>query len=66
MKDYLEYVRGSTRYSSEFKPGHFEWREDVPDGMEVSTFSPVATQASDGTGATEVYTAAVGSDAVQS
>ena len=46
MKDYLEYVRGNSRYSSEFKPGHFEWREDVPDGMEVSTFTPAGTASS--------------------
>jgi hypothetical protein len=39
MKDYLAYVRGSPQYNSEFKPAPFEWREDVPDGMEVSSVS---------------------------
>lgn len=66
MKNYLEYVRGSGRYSSEFKPGHFEWREDVPDGMEVSTFSPVGTQASGTDSMRGESTAAVASDAMQS
>ena len=38
MKPYLEYVRGSERYSSSFRESHFEWRPDVPDGLEVSTY----------------------------
>lgn len=50
MKDYLEYVRGSPQYESEFRESYFEWREDVPDGLEVSTFtraSPAAAAASE-------------------
>ncbi len=36
LADYLEYVRGSGKYSSEFREGTLEWRDDVPDGLEVS------------------------------
>lgn len=45
MKDYLEYVRGSGRYDSEYKESYFEWREDVPDGLEVSTLAAAAPRA---------------------
>jgi len=38
MKPYLEYVRSDSRYSSRFIESHFEWRPDVPDGIEVSVF----------------------------
>ena len=38
LKDYLEYVRTSGKYRSEFVESTLEWREDVPDGMEVSTY----------------------------
>jgi hypothetical protein len=38
MKDYLEHVRSSGRYSSRFIESHFEWRQDVRDGIEVSTY----------------------------
>lgn len=38
MKDYLEHVRTDARYSSRFIESHFEWRPDVPDGLEVSVF----------------------------
>lgn len=44
MKDYLQYVRGSSNYSSRFIPSMFEWRDDVPDGMEVSIYQPDAAQ----------------------
>lgn len=45
MKDYLEYVRGSPQYESEFRESYFEWRDDVPDGLEVSTFSKASPAA---------------------
>lgn len=45
MKEYLEYVRSSPRYASEFLESYFEWREDVPDGLEVSTYSKVPSTA---------------------
>jgi predicted O-methyltransferase YrrM len=38
MKPYLEYVRSSVQYESRYLESHFEWRPDVPDGLEVSTF----------------------------
>lgn len=40
MKDYLQYVRSSSSYSSRFIESKFEWRDDVPDGMEVSVYQP--------------------------
>lgn len=40
LKDYLQYVRGSSSYSSRFIESTFEWRDDVPDGMEVSVYQP--------------------------
>ncbi len=43
LKDYLAYVRNSSSYSSRFIESTFEWREDVPDGMEVSVYQPQAT-----------------------
>lgn len=42
MKDYLQYVRGGSSYSSRFIESTFEWREDVADGMEVSIYQPDA------------------------
>lgn len=38
MKGYLEYVRSSPRYRSRFIETTLEWREDVPDGLEISEF----------------------------
>jgi len=38
MRGYLEYVRGSPRYSSRSVACTLEWRPDVPDAIEVSTF----------------------------
>ena len=38
LKDYLEYVRGSSKYRTEFVESTLEWRDDVKDGLEVSTF----------------------------
>lgn len=38
MKAYLEHVRGCGRYNSRFVESYFEWREDVPDGLEVSVY----------------------------
>jgi len=37
LKEYLKYVRSSGMYSTEFVESTLEWRDDVPDGMEVST-----------------------------
>ena len=51
MKAYLEYVRTDARYRSSFIESHFEWRPDVPDGLEVSVFhrgrAPAAGAAAD-------------------
>ncbi len=38
LKPYLEYVRGSGKYQSRFEASTLEWRDDVPDGIEVSQF----------------------------
>lgn len=38
MKEYLAYVRGSDRYESRFIESVFDFREDVPDGLEVSVY----------------------------
>lgn len=38
LKPYLEYVRSSVQYESTFVPSTLEWRDDVPDGFEVSVF----------------------------
>lgn len=40
LKPYLEYVRSSGKYSSQFIESTLEWRDDVPDGMEVSVYAP--------------------------
>eukprot|EP00892_Ulva_mutabilis_P007933 jgi/Ulvmu1/5511/UM023_0047.1 len=45
MKEYLAYVRDSPQYDSEFRESYFEWRDDVPDGLEVSTYSAGAPDA---------------------
>ncbi|WIA39476.1 hypothetical protein OEZ86_005574 [Tetradesmus obliquus] len=37
MKPYLQYVRGSSSYSSRYIATTLEWRVDVEDGLEVST-----------------------------
>ncbi len=52
MKDYLKYVRSSPKYSSRYIESTLEWRDDVPDGMEVSTWLPgkVAERDMQGTG----------------
>jgi len=36
LEGYLDYVRGSGRYQSSTIETTFEWRDDVPDGIEVS------------------------------
>lgn len=41
LKPYLEYVRSSGQYESQFVPSTLEWRDDVPDGLEVSVFRPL-------------------------
>ncbi len=38
LAGYLDYVRGSPRYRSRFVPSTLEWRDDVPDGLEVSVY----------------------------
>lgn len=38
LKEYLEYVRTSSKYTSEYVKSTLEWRDDVPDGLEVSTY----------------------------
>jgi predicted O-methyltransferase YrrM len=38
LAGYLAYVRGSARYRSRFVPSTLEWRDDVPDGLEVSVY----------------------------
>ena len=58
MKDYLAYVRSDRRYSSKFIESYFEWRDDVPDGLEVSTFSPAAAVGPPSVGAREAAAAA--------
>lgn len=42
MKGYLEYVRTSPNYSSRFIESTLEWRDDVPDGLEVSVYQPLS------------------------
>lgn len=36
LREYLEYVRSTGKYSSEFRGSTLEWRDDVKDGLEVS------------------------------
>lgn len=38
LKGYLEYVRSSPDYSSRYIETALEWRDDVPDGIEVSVY----------------------------
>jgi hypothetical protein len=38
MKPYLEYVRSNPKYTSRFKESTLEWRDDVPDGLEISLY----------------------------
>eukprot|EP01023_Acetabularia_acetabulum_P007627 TRINITY_DN13351_c0_g1_i6.p2 TRINITY_DN13351_c0_g1~~TRINITY_DN13351_c0_g1_i6.p2 ORF type:complete len:369 (-),score=56.17 TRINITY_DN13351_c0_g1_i6:245-1351(-) len=38
LKTYLQYVRYGDKYDSRFIESTFEWRDDIPDGMEVSVF----------------------------
>lgn len=45
LRDYLAYVRSSSSYSSRFVASTFEWRDDVPDGVEVSIYQPAAGEA---------------------
>lgn len=35
--DYLEYVRNNPRYNTRFHEAKIEYRDDIPDGIEVST-----------------------------
>eukprot|EP00878_Enallax_costatus_P014687 GHUV01015363.1.p1 GENE.GHUV01015363.1~~GHUV01015363.1.p1 ORF type:complete len:364 (+),score=98.26 GHUV01015363.1:1246-2337(+) len=52
MKSYLEYVRGNPDYSSRYIESTLEWRDDVPDGIEASTYKASNTHqalVSDGT-----------------
>ncbi len=36
LMEYLEYVRGSGKYSSRYLESTLEWRDDMADGLEVS------------------------------
>lgn len=45
LKPYLEYVRGSDKYESTFVPLTLEWRDDVPDGLEVSVWRGLSAKA---------------------
>ncbi|GIL91156.1 hypothetical protein Vretimale_9536 [Volvox reticuliferus] len=38
LRPYLEYVRSSSQYRSELVRCKLEWREDVEDGIEISTY----------------------------
>ncbi len=38
LAPYLDYVRSSPQYESRFVESNLEWRLDVPDGLEVSTY----------------------------
>ena len=38
MQAYLQYVRSSSCYESQFLESVFDFREDVPDGLEVSVY----------------------------
>lgn len=38
LTEYLNYVRGSGRYESEYIESTLEYRDDVQDGLEVSTY----------------------------
>lgn len=41
MRAYLDYVRGNPiKYSTKFIESTLEWRDDVPDGLEVSIYQP--------------------------
>jgi hypothetical protein len=45
MKPYLQYVRSSQQYTSKFLESTLEWRDDIPDGMEVSVYQPAGSPA---------------------
>jgi predicted O-methyltransferase YrrM len=51
MRPYLEYVRSSPCYSSRTVDCHLEWRPEVPDGLEVSTYLAPAGGRGGGEGA---------------
>lgn len=36
LMEYLEYVRSSGKYSSQYLESTLEWRDDIADGLEVS------------------------------
>ncbi len=36
LKEYLQYVRTSGKYSSEYLESTLEWRDDIADGLEIS------------------------------
>lgn len=40
LRPFLEYVRAAPKYSSTFIEAPLEWRDDVMDGLEVSTYMP--------------------------
>ncbi len=52
LRPYLDYVRSSPSYRSELVRCKLEWRDDVEDGIEVSTYlgqgAPVSVSAGAG------------------
>ncbi|GLC37907.1 hypothetical protein PLESTB_001503700 [Pleodorina starrii] len=59
LRPYLEYVRGSPAYRSELVACKLEWREDVEDGIEVSTYlgGPAGAKEAEGGSAREAAVA---------
>lgn len=51
LKPYLAYVRGESRYRSAYLESTLEWRDDVKDGLEVSTYLGPAVQSQSQSGA---------------
>lgn len=49
LKPYLQYVRNDPRYRSAYLESTLEWRDDVKDGMEVSTYLGPASSDSSST-----------------
>ncbi|KAG2444930.1 hypothetical protein HXX76_001666 [Chlamydomonas incerta] len=50
LKPYLEYVRGGGSYRSELVACKLEWRDDVDDGIEVSTWLGAGSGSGSGSG----------------
>jgi hypothetical protein len=56
MKPYNEYVRSDPKYSSRLIECSLEWQDNVPDGLEVSTWLGAGAQQQRG-GASQAITA---------